>query len=59
MDKFVVSLGNVYGREPLSIVYHDKLDSFWIHCLVEEPRGGVRQTSTRYEGLPPIRSRSF
>src|SRR5262249_25133814 len=59
MDKFVVSLGNVYGREPLSVVYHGKLDSLWIHCLVEEPRGGVRQTSTRYEGSPPIRSRSF
>ena len=24
MDKFVVSLGNVYGREPLSVVYHGK-----------------------------------
>ena len=37
MDKLVVSLGNVYGREPLSVVHHGKLDSLWIHCLVDEP----------------------
>jgi hypothetical protein len=37
MDKFVVSLGNVYGRELLNVVHHGKLDSLWIHCLVEEP----------------------
>jgi hypothetical protein len=37
MDKLVVSLGNVYGREPLSVVHHGTLDSLWIHCLVDEP----------------------
>ena len=35
IDKLVVSLGNVYGREPLSVVHHGKLDSLWIHCLVD------------------------
>jgi hypothetical protein len=34
MDKLVVSLGNVYRREPLGVVHHGKLDSSWPHCLI-------------------------
>jgi hypothetical protein len=37
MDKLVVSPGNVYGREPLSVVHHGQWDSRWTHCLVDEP----------------------
>ena len=37
MDQLVVSLGNVYRCEPLSVIHHGKLDSLWIHCLVDEP----------------------
>jgi hypothetical protein len=37
MDKLVVSLGNVYGREPLSVVHRGKLDSPWPHGLIGEP----------------------
>jgi len=37
MDKLVVSLENVYGRESLGVVYHDILDSPWPHGLIGEP----------------------
>jgi hypothetical protein len=53
MDKLVVSLENVYGRESLGVVYHDILDSPWPHGLTGEPCGDVGQTSTRNEGSPP------